>query len=102
MSDTSPEIDWQALAELAKRDPIAFERHRSALLNDMLARVSHERRGRLEAYQSHLDRLRERAKNPLHACVLFEAEMRTQLEKLQRTCRGEITPASVVSLRARD
>lgn len=92
-----PQIDFEAWADLARRDPAAFERLRTELIEDFLQQVPRERQERLRRLQWRIDRTRERASNPLSACiqisrmmwdsVLGDGGLLDALERLRRPCR---------------
>ena len=65
---TMPEFEvW---AELAKTDPVQFEALRLATIDDFIEQVSGEdRRLQLRRLQWRIDRVRERAGNPMAACI---------------------------------
>jgi hypothetical protein len=62
-------------AELARRDPEAFEASRREILEDLVACASPDRQDRLRAMQWQLDQLRRRAGNPRQACDLLAARL---------------------------
>lgn len=64
-ASTVPFAVWAALA---RRDPVAFEAARTAMVEELLARAAPERQARLRALQWGLDQLRARASTPARAC----------------------------------
>jgi hypothetical protein len=72
---TSPQIDFDEWADLAKRDPEAFERRRAQVIEEFLDQVPDDRRERLRCLQWRIDRTRERASNPVAACVRLSQMM---------------------------
>lgn len=63
---------WRALAET---DPGRFEAQRREFIRAFLESVPPERRDRLERLQWRIDRERERADNPMGACVRLSRMM---------------------------
>jgi hypothetical protein len=74
-SKPRPHIDFDEWADLAKRDPVAFERRRARVIEDFLQQVPHRRRQRLRCLQWRIDRTRELAANPVAACVRISRMM---------------------------
>lgn len=68
MSDAAT-FDFEAWAELAKRDPEAFETQRKQIIDDFIASAPESLRRRLEGFQWRIDMERERCDNPLQACI---------------------------------
>ncbi len=62
--------EFEVWAELAKTDPVRFEALRLSTIDDFIAQVPGEdRRLQLRRLQWRIDRVRERAGNPLAACI---------------------------------
>lgn len=64
--------DW---LRLARRDPVAFEAQRTAVIARTIALAPPARRQRLERLQWRIDRERERYRDPLAACARLSALM---------------------------
>lgn len=73
--DPCKHIDFDTWAELAVRDPQAFEKKRAELIEAFLQHVPANRRLRLQRLQWRIDRTRELAPNPLSACVQISQMM---------------------------
>ncbi len=58
--------EWMALAQ---SDPAAFEERRRRLIEQAIARAPEAMRQRLRALQWRIDMERDRASNPLSACI---------------------------------
>lgn len=67
-----PFDEW---ASLATQDPRAFEDARSRVLQSLIESVPDAHRRRLEGLQWQIDRERERADNPLAACIKISGMM---------------------------
>ncbi len=62
--------EFEVWLELAKTDPVQFEALRLATIDDFIAQVPGEdRRLQLRRLQWRIDRVRERASNPMAACI---------------------------------
>lgn len=94
--DRSQQFDFDTWAELAKSDPAAFERQRTDAIEEFLRQVPGERRQRLRCLQWRIDHTRERAANPMSACLrisqmmwdslLGDGGLLEALERLRRPC----------------
>lgn len=72
----TPHFDFDDWAELARRDPAAFERRRAQVIEEFLQDVpDDDRRHRLRCLQWRVDRTRERASNPMSACLRLSQMM---------------------------
>lgn len=69
------EFDFDLWAELAERDPAAFEQQRAELIEELLQAAPAERQQRLRGLQWRIDRTREQASNPLAACIRISQMM---------------------------
>lgn len=74
MSDAAS-FDFEAWAELAQRDPDAFEAQRKQIIDDFIASAPESLRRRLEGFQWRIDMERERCDNPLQACIRISSMM---------------------------
>jgi hypothetical protein len=63
------QFDFDAWADLARKDPQAFEVKRKLLLERAIMKAAPERRQRLRCLQWKLDRIRDLASTPLSACL---------------------------------
>lgn len=101
-----PRIDFDEWAALAKTDPQAFEARRRAVIEDALNQSQPKNRQRLECLQWKIDQIRDRAPNPLSACVKISDMMwdalagpgglKERLEQLQNP--GGLARARVLEL----
>jgi hypothetical protein len=62
------QFDFSAWAELAQRDPAAFEARRQEMLEAALASIPENRRERMRQLQARIEQLRSAAPTPLAAC----------------------------------
>ncbi|HKJ94446.1 MAG TPA: DUF3135 domain-containing protein [Gammaproteobacteria bacterium] len=69
------EIRFDAWRALAENDPARFEAERRECIRALIESVPAERRERLERLQWRIDRERERARNPIGACVRLSRMM---------------------------
>jgi Protein of unknown function (DUF3135) len=80
---TLPAFD--ALAQLARRDPSALERLRERLTDEIIRRASTDAaRRRLEGLKFRIDMERRRAPDALAACVRISALMHSSLADLHQ------------------
>ncbi len=68
-------FDFDDWARLAAEDPAAFEARRAAVIHQFIENTPHSRRERLRSLQWRIDRTRERASNPIAACVRISRMM---------------------------
>lgn len=90
--------DW---AELAKNDPLAFEKMRLAAIDNYIESVPEGNRERLRRLQWRIDQERRLAHNPLNAClrltrmmwdnVLGHGGLRDHFDQLSGLLGGEST-----------
>ena len=67
------ELDFYEAMELARTDPEAFEQYRKYIIDSLIARAPKRNREHLRRLQWRIDMERERASNPVAACVkLYE------------------------------
>lgn len=62
------EFNFNAWAELAARDPAAFEAQRQALLEAFIRTFPPERQTKMRALQAQIEQVRQQADTPLAAC----------------------------------
>jgi beta-N-acetylhexosaminidase len=77
------EFDFQEWASLAKDDPDAFERKRQEAIEAYIARVPEGEQQRLRGLQFRIDMERQRASNPLSACIRINKMMMDQFTTLR-------------------
>lgn len=75
LTDPCKQIDFDAWAALAQRDPRAFEQRRAEVIEDFLQQIPPDRQLPLRRLQWRIDRTRERAPNPLSACIQISQMM---------------------------
>lgn len=107
-TNPSQDFDFDAWAELAKRDPAAFEQLRSDTIEALLQQVPANRQHRLRGLQWRIDRTRERASNPMAACIRISQMMWDSLlgpggllDALERIRAPEQPPATAPPPQAR-
>lgn len=67
------ELDFDEAMALAQTDPEIFERYRQYVINTLIARAPKRNQEHLRRLQWRIDQERERASNPVAACVkLYE------------------------------
>jgi hypothetical protein len=81
-------IDFEHWLVLARDDPDSFEQLRSRMLDDCIARASAPHQERLRRLQWRIDRIRERASNPLAACVQISDLMWNTFNRLGEAYRS--------------
>ena len=70
-----PLIDFDEWAALAQSDPEAFEARRRAVIEEAIGRSRTGSQQRLRCIQWKIDQVRDRATNPLSACVKISEMM---------------------------
>ena len=68
-TDSRPKFDFNAWAELARRDPQAFELERKLLIERAIMRAPADKQQRLRCLQWKLDQVRKLASTPMAACL---------------------------------
>jgi len=63
------ELDFDAAMELARTDPEAFEQYRQDVIEARIARAPERNQHHLRCLQWRIEQERERASNPIAACV---------------------------------
>ncbi len=64
-----PEFDFHYWSELAAKDPELFEELRRSVIDALIASAPEHQQRRLRGLQWRVDRVRERAGNPVSSCV---------------------------------
>ncbi|HHO68488.1 MAG TPA: DUF3135 domain-containing protein [Gammaproteobacteria bacterium] len=72
---TTPRVDFDQWAELARRDPEAFEARRSELIEAAINRLPADRRQRMRCLQWKIDQVRARSGTPMAACIRISEMM---------------------------
>jgi hypothetical protein len=70
-----PLIEFDQWAELARSDPAAFEQKRAQVIEDMIQRMPPHKQQRMRCLQWKIDRVREKAGNPVAACIKLSEMM---------------------------
>jgi hypothetical protein len=70
-----PLIDFDQWSELAKSDPEAFELKRAELIEQVIQRMPAHKQHRMRCLQWKIDQVRDRAANPVAACVKLSEMM---------------------------
>ncbi len=114
MSDKVDEFPFDSWVALARNDPQAFEIARKEMIAGLIDAAPERLRPRLEGLQWQVDTLRQRAPNPLSAClkisslmwdnVLGEQGLATRLRELGS---GEVKsttaqPGQIVAFKPRE
>ena len=68
-TDKRPSFDFNAWAELARKDPQAFELERKLLIERAIMKAPADKQQRLRCLQWKLDRVRDLASTPMAACL---------------------------------
>lgn len=89
---TLPSFD--ELAAMAKDSPEKLSRLRHDLSQQFISTCSDEMQPRLHAQQSHIERVLQRAKNPIHANVLLRQELHRQIVKFSQALNGEASESN--------
>ena len=94
--NTCQQFDFDAWVKLAKSDPAAFERQRADIIEEFMQQVPADRRQRLRCLQWRIDHTRQRAANPMSACLrisqmmwdslLGDGGLLEALERARRPC----------------
>ncbi len=71
----TPRVDFDQWAELARRDPEAFEARRSELIEAAIERLPADRRQRMRCLQWKIDQVRARSGTPMAACIRISEMM---------------------------
>lgn len=71
----SSHIDFDDWSALARRDPEAFERRRAEVLENFIQQMPESKQHRMRCLQWRVDRVRERASNPVAACIRLSQMM---------------------------
>ncbi|GAL23432.1 hypothetical protein JCM19235_20 [Vibrio maritimus] len=81
---------FEELAAMAKEDPEKLSQLRHQLCEQFIESCSTDMQPRLHAQQSHIERVLQRAKNPIHANVLLREELHKQIVKFSEALQGEL------------
>lgn len=88
MATTTPvhkqKFDFDKWSELSKKDPEAFEAMRQKAVQDFIGSVPENKQHRLRCLQWKVDKVREKQKTPLAACVAISDMMWDSLERLNQ------------------
>lgn len=93
--------DFEQLQHLATTDPQQFALLRQQLIDQTIAQASISMQPRLRAQQSHIDRLINYGKNPLHTNILLQQELQRQLQRFNQALQTQTPPqqAKIVPLK---
>ena len=107
-------FDFERWRRLAEEDPAAFESARTQAVTALIESARPESQRRLQGLQWRIDRLRERAPNPMAACLRLSGLMWDSLlgknglfETLRRLGQIDtrrdtpVTPATIVPFKGR-
>jgi hypothetical protein len=77
-------FDFDMWSDLSQKDPEAFEALRQKTVNEFIGSVDETKQTRLRCLQWKVDKVRERQKTPLAACVAISDMMWDSLERLNQ------------------
>jgi hypothetical protein len=77
------EFDFDDWAKLAQHDPEAFEKRRREAIDAVIAKAPLHEQQRLRGLQFRIDMERQRASNPLSACIRINKMMWDQFNTLR-------------------
>jgi len=86
-SQTLDKLDFDHWLELAKSDPDSFEVLRSRAIDEVIGRFAESRQSHMRCVQWRIDRLRERSRNPMAACIAISGMMWDSFNHLNSTYR---------------
>ncbi len=91
-------INFDKWAELAKTDPIAFEKLRSQFLTNALSRIAKPKRHQFECLQWRIDTIRQTTKNPLFACIKISQLMWSSFEELNQKYNDDYSQPAISTI----
>ena len=80
-------IDFDYWSQLARDDPERFESLRSATLESHINKAPEAQQNRLRCLQWRVDRMREKAKTPMAACINISNMMWDSAQHLVISCK---------------
>lgn len=104
--------NFDALMDLANRDPDGLEHLRTSLIRDFIDRAPDNQRQRLQGLQFTIDMERRKAKNPVQSCMRMSQMMHERVTDLCDSLNDfstlsavpdpvQLRPAKVIPLRPR-
>ncbi len=78
-------LDFDHWLELAKADPESFEELRRQIIDEAIARFAEPRQSHLRCVQWRIDRMRERSRSPMAACIAISNMMWDSFRHLNST-----------------
>ena len=84
-SQALEKLDFDHWLELAKSDPVSFETLRSQTIEEAIARFAESRQSHLRRVQWRIDRVRERSRSPMAACIAISNMMWESFNHLNST-----------------
>ena len=103
-----PKFDFDSWAEMARKDPQAFELERKLLIERAIMKASPEKQQRLRCLQWKLDQVRDLASTPMAAClqinrllwehICSERGLLYSLERLQSLGNNREAPQSTAKI----
>ena len=101
----TPQVDFNNWSELARTDPEAFEARRAEVIEEMIQSMPEHRQQRMRCLQWKIDQVRDRASNPMAACIKLSEMMWDSLvgpgglrEVLERMGQGDFEPPPKASV----
>ena len=71
----SADFNFDQWADMAKRNPAQFESMRQQVIDDLIDQAPEHLRQRMEGLQWQIDQIRNRATNPMAACLRISQKM---------------------------
>lgn len=103
-----PKFDFDTWAEMARKDPQAFELERKLLIERAIMKAPPEKRQRLRCLQWKLDQIRDLASTPMSAClqinrllwehICSERGLLRSIERLQSLAGDPEAPPSTAKI----
>ncbi|MEC6815510.1 DUF3135 domain-containing protein [Photobacterium toruni] len=90
--------DFDQLVHLAATNPKQFTLLRQRLIEQTIAQASSSMQPRLQAQQSHIDRLINHGKNPLHTNILLQQELQRQLQRFSQILQSHSSQQQAIIL----
>jgi len=101
----TPQVDFDNWSELARSDPEAFEARRAEVIEQMIQSMPEHKQQRMRCLQWKIDQVRDRAANPMAACIKLSEMMWDSLvgpgglrEVLDRMGEGNFEPPPKASV----
>ena len=70
-----PLVDFEHWSQLAKSDPVAFEKQRARFIEDTINAMPAHKQHRMRCLQWKIDQVRNQARTPMAACIKLSEMM---------------------------